>query len=63
MELLKPSVEQRVEEIVTVNRASKVAREFKDTSPLTTSLGELNICHPFFYLITHIIISKQAGCN
>lgn len=45
MELLKPSVEQLVEEIVAVNRAWKVARElFDETSPLATSLRDLKLC-------------------
>ena len=45
MELLKPSVEQLVEEIVAVNRAWKVARElFDETSPLAISLRDLKLC-------------------
>ena len=45
MELLKPSVEQLVEEIVAVNQAWKVARNlFDETSPLATSLRDLKTC-------------------
>ena len=45
MELLKPSFEQLVEEIVAVNRAWKVARDlFDEPSPLATSLRDLKLC-------------------
>jgi hypothetical protein len=45
MELLKPSIEQLVEEIVAVNRAWKVACDlFDETSPLATSLRDLKLC-------------------
>ncbi len=43
-ELLNPSVEQLVKEIVAVNHAWKVACEFGENSPLSTSSRDLKTC-------------------